>query len=578
MTSTRRRLTGAGIAGAAVAALLVGAPAQAAPTAEGNRNHTTVQLLSFNDYHGHLEATDPPLPVDVDPSQTPVGGVEYLSSTLTELRAASGGRSLTVGAGDLIGGSPFLSALFHDEPAVESLNALGLDVSSVGNHEFDEGTAELLRMQRGGCHPVDGCYFPDAPYAGADFPWLAANVVDKQSREPLLRATKIETVGGVEVGFIGVTLKETPTLVSPAGVSTVDFLDEVETANKRAVALKKRGVKAIVLLLHQGGYSSGTYDKCTGISDPVGTMATRFSSDIDVIFTGHTHDPYVCSIPDPAGNPRYVTSAGDYGRMVTETSLVVNRRSGEVDRARTVARNHLVTRTTKDPAQTAIIDKWKAIAAPLAGRVVGSVSADILGDSSGDRGIETPMADAVADAFLAATDGADEGGAQIAFQNIGGTRASLRYDQIGAGEQPGQVTYAEAFAVLPFGNRVVSVEMTGAQIEEALEQQYQPVPARGSRPMLALGVSSGFIYTWDAAQPQGSRVVPGSMSLNGTPISATATYRVALPNFLQEGGDLFTAFAGGTNLVGGPEDVPALTAYLGANPGLAPPADRIAGL
>ncbi|MGL4176942.1 MAG: bifunctional metallophosphatase/5'-nucleotidase [Dermatophilaceae bacterium] len=578
MTSTRRRLASAGIAGAAVAALLVGAPAQAASTAEGNRNHTTVQLLSFNDYHGHLEATDPPLPADVDPSQTPVGGVEYLSSKLTELRAASGGRSLTVGAGDLIGGSPFLSALFRDEPSVESLNALGLDVSSVGNHEFDEGTAELLRMQRGGCHPVDGCYFPDAPYAGADFPWLAANVVDKQSREPLLRATKIETVGGVKVGFIGVTLKETPTLVSPAGVSTVDFLDEVETANKRAVALKKRGVKAIVLLLHQGGYSSGTYDKCTGISDPVGTMATRFSTDIDVIFTGHTHDPYVCSIPDPAGNPRYVTSAGDYGRMVTETSLVVNRRSGEVDRGRTVARNHLVTRTTKDPAQTAIIDKWKAIAAPLAGRVVGSVSADILGDSSGDRGIETPMADAVADAFLAATDGADEGGAQIAFQNVGGTRASLRYDQVGAGEQPGQITYAEAFAVLPFGNRVVSVEMTGAQIEEALEQQYQPVPARGSRPMLALGVSNGFAYTWDAAQPQGFRVVPGSMSLNGTPMSPTATYRVALPNFLQEGGDLFTAFAGGTNLVGGPEDVPALTAYLGANPGLAPPADRIAGL
>ena len=579
MTSTHRRTIGAGIAVTAVAALLAANPAFAgAAPSKGNPNLTTVQLLSFNDYHGHLEASDPPLSKTLDPSQTPVGGSEYLATALKSLRAtAPGGNSLTVAAGDLIGGSPFLSGLFHDEPSVESLNAMGLDVSSVGNHEFDEGTAELLRMQKGGCHPVDGCYFKDAPYAGADFPWLAANVEKKDGSGTLLPGTWVKSIGGTKVGFIGMTLKGTPTLVDPAGVANVEFKDEVQTANAQAAVLKKQGVKSIVVLLHEGGVNAGTYQQCVGVSNPVLTIAQTMTPEVDAIITGHTHNPYVCHIPDPAGNSRLVTSAASYGQVVTETDLVINTRSGEVDRGRSTATNHLVGRTVaKDADQTAIIAKWNALSGALGQRVVGSNTQDILGDSNGNRGIETPMGDLVADAILWGTKAPENGGAQIAFMNIGGVRASLtvapKYT-----EGAGQITYKETYDVAPFGNILTTVDLTGAQIKAVLEQQF--IPGRpGGRDALALGVSTGFAYTWDATQPAGSRVVAGSMQLNGTPIDLAATYRVGTINFLANGGDSFTAFTAGTNLLGGNEDLGNLVAYFGANPGLTSPADRVAGL
>ncbi|MEO7423216.1 MAG: bifunctional metallophosphatase/5'-nucleotidase [Ornithinibacter sp.] len=583
MTSNRRRALSVGMAAAAVAALVAGAPATAVgkgkPTPKGNPNLTTVQLLSFNDYHGHLEATDRPLNKTLDPSQTPVGGAEYLSSALSDLRAkAPHGASLTVAAGDLIGGSPFLSGLFHDEPSVESLEAMKLDVSSVGNHEFDEGTAELLRMQNGGCHPVDGCYFPDTPYDGADFQWLSANVVKKDTGKTLLPGTSIKSVGGTKIGFIGMTLEGTPTLVDPAGVSSVNFKDEVETANAQAKILKKQGVKSIVVLLHEGGVQSGTYQQCVGISDPIATIARTMTPEVDAIITGHTHQPYVCKIKDPAGNPRLVTSAASYGQVVTETDLVINKRSGEVMRDRSSATNHLVSRATyvKDPAQTDIIDKWKTISGPLAARIVGSNTEDITGDSNGDRGIETPMGDLVSDAILWGTSAPANGGAQISLMNTGGVRASLKFDPKYA-EEAGQITYAEAYDVAPFGNLLVSMDLTGAQLKSVLEQQY--VAGRpGGRDALGLGVSEGFGYTWDASQPQGSRVVAGSMTLNGTKMDMGTTYRVSTLNFLANGGDSFTAFSAGTNILGGSEDLANLVAYFEANPGLSAPADRVAGL
>ncbi|GAB2683855.1 bifunctional metallophosphatase/5'-nucleotidase [Thalassiella azotivora] len=537
-----------------------------------------LQMLSFNDFHGHLEATDGPLDEAQDPSQTEVGGVEHLSAKIKALRAEHGDRtSLTVAAGDLIGGSPFLSGLFHDEPSVEALDELGLDVSSVGNHEFDEGTEELLRMQYGGCHPDDGCYFQkrngrDVVYPGADFDWLAANVVRKDTGEPLLPGTKVERVQGIKVGFIGMTLEDTDTLVSPAGVSTVDFLDEVETANAQAARLRQQGVEAIVVLLHEGGYQTGTYQQCQGISGPVVEIAENLDPAIDAVVTGHTHEPYVCNVPDPAGQPRMVTSAAEYGKVVTETILPLDRRTRDVVRADVTATNHLVTRDATDPEQTEIIEKWNAISAPIAGRVVGTVAEDVTGDASGNRGIETPMANLVADSILWGTSG-EAGGAQISFMNVGGVRASLLVDQITNGEQPGEVTYAEAFAVAPFGNLLVSMDLTGEQIEEVLEQQY--VPTRG-RPTLALGVSEGFTYTWDDTQPQGERV--SDMQLDGVAIDPDATYRVSTLNFLASGGDQFTAFTQGTNILGGAEDLANLVAYLEAHPDLTAPGDRVDGI
>ncbi|HNM96477.1 MAG TPA: bifunctional metallophosphatase/5'-nucleotidase [Marmoricola sp.] len=566
---------------AAIAGLSLSAPsvAEAKPSKPQRTHLTSVQLLSFNDYHGHLEATDGPLSRAQDPSQTPAGGAEYLATRLAALRAqAPGGHSLTVAAGDLIGGSPFLSGMFHDEPSVESLNAMKLDVSSVGNHEFDEGTQELLRMQRGGCHPADGCYFPDSPYAGAKFKWLAANVVKKNGTGTLLPGTWVKRVGGVRIGFIGMTLEATPTLVSPAGVSKVRFLDEVKTANRKARQLNRRGVKAIVVLLHEGGYQTGTFQGCEGISEPIAQIAAQMSPRIDQIISGHTHQGYVCKLPDPKGNPRLVTSATNYGQAITETNLVINRHTGDVNRTLTTAHNILNARDVdKDPAITSIISKWKAISDARGAVVVGTNAEDILGDASGNRGIETPMVDLIADAILAATDGPSEGAAQIAFMNVGGVRSSFKFAPKYT-EGAGQITYKEVYDVMPFGNRLVTISMTGDQIRQALEQQYQPVPARGSRPMLALGVSNGFSYTWDASQPQGSRVVAGSMMLNGQPIDMGATYRVGTLSFLQEGGDLFEAFKLGTNLVGGPEDIPAVVSYLGANPNITAPASRIDGL
>ncbi len=575
--SRRPRTLAATLVAATAAFGLAALPAQAggqdAAAAAAARTQT-VQLLSFNDFHGHLEATDPPLSRTLDPSQTLVGGAEYLAPTLAALRAQAGDQnSLTVAAGDLIGGSPFLSGAFHDEPAVESLEAMGLDVSSVGNHEFDEGTDEILRMQNGGCHPVDGCYFPEDPYDGADFDWLAANVVRRDTGRTLLPSTKVERVGGVKVGFIGMTLEATPTLVNPDGVSSVRFLDEVVTANREARKLKQRGVQAIVVLLHEGGLQTGTYQDCTGISGAVVGIAERLNPEIDAVVTGHTHQPYVCSIPDPRGQPRLVTSAASFGQVVTETTLVVNKRTGDVVRGSSTATNHLVARSavTADPAQTSIIAKWQTLAGPIGNQVVGHASSDIGGDGvtgPACRCQETAIGNLMADAILWGTSAPEDGGAQLALINIGGIRAPLA---------AGEITYAEAYAVQPFGNVLVSMDLTGAQLDTVLEQQYQPVSARGSRPLLALGTSEGFTYTWDGTAPQGSRA--SGLMLDGVAIDPAATYRVGTLNFLAAGGDLFTEFTNGTNLLGAEEDVTNLVEYLGANDPVSPPAtDRVNGL
>ncbi len=553
-------------------------------------NTLDLQLLSFNDFHGHLEANDSPqapLPADTPP----VGGVEYLASHVDALRSNQPRTTLTVAAGDLIGGSTFLSGLFQDQPSIEAMNALGLDVSSVGNHEFDEGTDELLRMVNGGCQD-SGCFKDadgnDIPYEGADFDYLAANVLKRDTRKPLLPGTTVRKIKGVKVGFIGMTLEATPTLVNPAGVSSVRFKDEVQTANRASRRLQARGIDTIVVLLHEGGYQTGGYSACEGISDPILTIAQKLRHRIDAVVTGHTHQPYVCKIDDPRGDKRLVTSAASYGQVLTETHLIINKKTGDVLRKRSHAVNRLVTRDIpKNRAETNLIRFWSALAEPLAARVVGTVAEDITGSSSSCRCEETPMGDTVADAILFGTSAPADGGAQIAFMNTGGVRAELLVDAILNGEDPGEVTYAEAYAVSPFNNLLVTVDMTGQQIVDVLNQQYQDIEDRGSRKMLSLGVSEGFAYDWEwdgqapapNTQPSGpGHVVPGSLTLDGQPMSLDATYRVGTLNFLADGGDSFTAFEGATNRLGGPEDLANLVDFLGANPGLTAPQDRVNGL
>ena len=528
-----------------------------------------LQLLAFNDYHGHVK---PDAAGTIDGN--PAGGGEYLSAKLKELRVGHK-HSLTVAAGDLIGGSPAFSGLFHDEPSVESLNAMGLDVSSVGNHEFDEGVTELLRMQYGGCHPADGCYFPDEPYAGADFPWLAANVVDAKGKTPL-SPYWITRVEGVKVAFIGMTLEATNTLVAASGIAGYTFLDEAETANRLVPKLQRQGVKAIIVLLHEGGIPDPLLiDGCEGITGPIVAINAALSPEIDAVITGHTHQPYNCLLPDPRGKQRRVTSAYSYGRVVSELNLVLDKRTGDVRRDLSTATNHAVLQDAllPDPAITAVIDKWEPLYAAAGNTPVGSITADIVrgGDPTGsDRGVESPAGNLVADAQLWATSAA---GAQVAFMNPGGVRSDLTYasSQTPA-EGDGVVTYGEAFTFQPFGNTLVTFPMTGAQIVSVLEEQCQP--STSSRPFLHLGVSEGFTYDLQTTIADGicTSVTVSNVQLNGVALDPAATYMVTVNNFLADGGDNFATFATVTApRIDGGNDLEALINYLGAFSPVAPP-------
>lgn len=536
-----------------------------------------LQLLAFNDYHGYLESDSTPGPGNV--GSDPAGGGEYLSAKLRELRAGNK-YSLTVAAGDLIGGSPFLSGLFHDEPSVESLNAMDLDVSSVGNHEFDEGVTELLRMQNGGCHPVDGCYFPEAPYAGADFQWLAANTVNETTGETPLPPYWIKQFEGVRVGFIGMTLEETDTLVAQAGIQGWEFRDEAETANALVPELERQGVEAIVVLLHEGGSQTpppGAVDACVGISGPIVGINEALDPAIDVLITGHTHLPYNCVL-----NDRIVTSAYSFGRVVTEVDLVLDKRTDDVRRDLSEATNHPVIRAqiTPDSAITAVIDKWAPLAEVIGSQEVGEITDDITraflpGTTTEDRGSESDLGNMIADAQLWAT---QANGAQIAFMNPGGIRSDLIYASSPAGEGDGVVTYEEAFNVQPFSNILMTIPMTGEQIVSVLEEQCQPASA--SRPFLHLGVSEGLTYDLSKTIVGGTctDITVSNVELNGVSLDPTTTYSVTVNNFLVDGGDNFVTFreVDPALRVGGGIDLDELVNYLGSEGPIAPPGtDRV---
>lgn len=534
----------------------------------------SLQILSFNDYHGHLEANTAGT---VD--GMPAGGSEYLSAKLNQLRQGQK-YSLTVAAGDLIGGSPAFSGLFHDEPSVESLNAMGLNISGVGNHEFDEGVTELLRMQYGGCHPVDGCYFPNAPFAGADFKWLAANVVNETTGETPLPPYWIERFQNVKVAFIGMTLEATDTLVAAVGIQGWDFLDEAETANALVPVLKAQGVEAIIVLLHEGGSQTpppGDVNACVGISGPIVAINEALDAEIDAIITGHTHLPYNCVLADPAGQPRIVTSAYSYGRVVSELNLVLDKRTHDVRRDLSMATNHTVDHAslTPDPALTAVIAKWQPLFDAAGNNPVGTITADIKrgGVNGSDRGVESAAGNLVADAQLWAT---SSNFAQIAFMNPGGVRSDLTYLQSGS-EGDGVVTYGEAFTFQPFGNTLITFAMTGAEIVSVLEEQCQPLGS--SRPFLHLGVSEGFTYDLAKTIVAGNctSVTISNVKLNGVDLDLNATYNVTVNNFLADGGDNFNTFGTvTTSRLDGGNDLQALINYLGAFSPVAPPSiDRV---
>ncbi|MFG3104850.1 bifunctional metallophosphatase/5'-nucleotidase [Streptomyces sp. NPDC048182] len=589
---SRRPLAAAAVvvatAGALAAAALPGSAS--AHERHGGHHHPhapsryqDVQLLSFNDLHGNLEppAGSSGRVTETQPDGTTktidAGGVEYLA---THLRQARKGNpySITAAGGDMVGASPLISGLFHDEPTIEALNKLDLDVTSVGNHEFDEGATELARLQNGGCHPTDGCY-TDKRFKGADFPYLAANVLKEKTGKPLLKPYWVWKKNGVKVGFIGVTLEGTPDIVSAEGVKGLKFKDEVETINKYAKELQHQGVKSIVALIHEGGFpasASYNYDCDSpgagdGISGPIVDIAKHVSPSVDALVTGHTHNAYVCSIDDPAGHPRMVTSAASFGRLYTDTTLTYDRKTGDIARTSVKSANRVVTRDVpKAPDMTRLITKWNALAAPIGDKAIGYISGDI-----GNTGTESPLGDLIADAQLAHGKTLDPG-TDLALMNPGGIRAPLTY-AAKAGEGDGVVTYAEAFTVQPFANTVNLQDFTGAQLVQALKEQ---VSGPNEAAPKVLQVSGGLTYTLDLTKSGADRVVAASVKLDGAPIDPAATYRVATNSFLAGGGDGFTTLGQGTNDLVGDDDLAALEQYLTANSSagdpIAPPAaDRI---
>ncbi|MER5278880.1 bifunctional metallophosphatase/5'-nucleotidase [Streptomyces sp. NPDC002809] len=602
-----RRVLAAAAGLATVGALVAAMPADA--HGHGKGHHTPartvdVQLLSFNDLHGNLEppagsaGTVTETQADGTTKAVPAGGVEYLASSL---RAARKGHpySITAAGGDMVGASPLLSGLFHDEPTIEALNKIDLDVTTVGNHEFDEGATELARLQNGGCHPVEGCYEQGKKFEGADFPYLAANVTDEKTGKPILKPYTVWKKNGVKIGFIGVTLEGTPNIVTANGVKGLKFHDEIETVNKYAKELDRQGVKSIVALIHEGGApasSSYNYDCDSpaagdGISGPITDIAKGISPKVDALVTGHTHQAYVCTIPDPAGNPRLVTSASSFGKLYTDTTLTYDRRTKDIVRtavkgsaktaskhpapANPVSANHIVTRDqAKATDMTDLIARWNTLAAPIANRPQGFISADING--RGSTAPEKPLGNLIADAQLEGLAAADKGGAVVAFMNPGGIRSDLVYKATGS-EGDGVVTYGESFTVQPFTNMMNVVDLTGAQLVSALQQQ---VSGSNEASPKILQISEGLTYTLDMTKSGAARVVADSIRLNGAAIDPAKSYRVAMNEFLAGGGDGFAALGAGTNKLVGASDLDLFNAYLAAHSTaaapLAPPAtDRI---
>jgi len=524
-----------------------------------NPHTVSVKLIAFNDFHGNLEPANLSF-VLPNQERVPAGGVEYLATHIKQLRAKNPNH-LVVSAGDAIGATPLLSALFHDEPTIEALNELQLDLNAVGNHEFDQGVKELLRLIKGGCHPQDGCRGGDR-YRGAKFQYLAANVIDQTTGKPILPAYSVKTFGGIKIAFIGMTLQGTPRLVSPKGIVGLTFANEAETVNALIPELRRQGIKAIVVLLHEGGLPKGHLNQCDGISGAITNIVPRTDPEVDLFITGHTHQAYNCVI-----DGRVVTSASAFGRVLTEIDLTLDRRTQDIQSIK--AHNLVVTHNVpKAREMTTLIAKYKAIADPLANRVIGEITTDFTRQASPAG--ELPLGSIIADAQLFATQAPDKGSPVIAFMNLGGIRAELTYKAT-ATEGDGKVTYGEAFAVQPFGNTLVTMTLTGAQIKQLLEQQFDnPVPGQNR----ILQVSSGFSYSWSPTAPVGNRV--REMRLNGQPVIASHNYRVTVNSFMAEGGDNFGVLKEGKERLVGVTDIAALEAYFKERSPIAPsPSPRI---
>lgn len=546
-----------------------------------------VKLIGFNDFHGYIKSGE-------GSSSNP--GVARFATKIKELKATNGLHAV-VSAGDMIGASPLTSALFKDEPTIEAMNRIGIDFNAVGNHEFDEGRVELLRMQSGGNHPSDPFSGQGLPadlnaggeFRGADFKFLAANVLDTDTNTTLFPGVGVKNFLGNKVAFIGMTLESTPTIVSPAGVAGLQFNDEANTVNALIPQIRAQGIESVVVLIHEGGFPTVTAGNCTGISGAIVDIVNRLDPAVDLVISGHTHQAYSCLVNNAAGTPVRVTSAGQYARVLSDIDLTIDTRTKNVVAVNSTNINvgNSTSTVVQDPSLLEVVNHYSALSAVPAARVVGAITATITRTANATG--ETALGDVIADAQLAATNSAATGAALAAFMNPGGIRADLPFSA--SGKVDGNVTYGEAFTVQPFGNSLVTLTLTGAQIYAMLEQQWgaaQPFPR-------ILQVSNGFSYAQTFPLPLNrnltaaegtqfttsvrgnSYIVPGSVTIGGVAVDAATSYRITVNSFLADGGDSFTVLTSGTNRLGGAVDTDALEAYMLANPaGVAPgPQNRI---
>jgi 5'-nucleotidase len=512
-----------------------------------------INLVALNDFHVNLEPTNYTYtPAGAAAPRTiQAGGIPTLGGALTAFRKIDPDL-LFVAAGDLVGASPALSSMWADEPSIVALDRMGLVASSLGNHEFDQGSQELLRQQKGGCdspRPAKACRLaPD--FKGAGFSYLATNVVDRKTGQPLVPGWRIVDVKGVKVGLIGAVLKDTPAVAVASSIAGLEFKDEAASINAVLPAMRAQGAQVFVVLVHEGGFARQPFDQanCDTLAGPIVGIVHKLDPAIRLVITGHSHTGYLCRV-----DGRVVTQADSAGHLLSRITMRVDRAAGTVQ---DIAVNNVVmdpAAFAPDPTLAGYLEDVRARSRAELARPVATIAGGLSRRENASG--EAPLGDLIADAELAAT---RDRGAQIAFMNTGGIRKDLE-----VGEK-GVVSFGQAQAVLPFGNTMVLLDLTGAQLRQLLEQQWQR-PGAGDPTVLQ--VSHGLAYEWDGTQPPGRRVVPGSLKLDGVPIQDGKTYRVAANNFLADGGDNFPAFAQGTRREATDiRDLDAVVAWLKAHP------------
>ncbi len=562
----------------------------AAPAAAGAQDFN-FKIIAFNDLHGNLESPGK-FRANAQSALVPVGGVDFLAGYVAQLKSENP-VNIVVSAGDLTGASPLVSGLFHGEGTIETMNRLGLELNAVGNHEFDKGVRELNRKQHGGCFPEgeDTCkgaaVGTPVPFEGAKFQYLAANVYDTATGKTIFPGYAVKTYNGVKVAFIGLTLKDTPTVAIAKNVAGLKFTDEADAINGVVRRLQPQGVKIFVVLIHQGAMlpkaDAADINGCDGglRGAPIEAIVKRLDDGVDLVLSAHTHQAYVCELPNSVGRKIPVTQALSFGRVVTDVDMTIDRQTGEAKSV--TARNVLVDRTNPtiqpDLVLQQIVAGYDTLAAPIVDRVVGSIATDIPKPTNAAG--ESAMGDLIADTQLEATRAAPAR-AQIALTNEGGVRAGLSMASGAPGVPAGKVTYGELVTAQPFGNDLVTMTLTGEQIRILLEEQFKGCALGGGpgddvpQSNRALEVSAGFSYVWHQNAAPCAKVDAGSIRLNGVPVAAGGRYRVTMNTLMAEGGEQLYILKQGTHRVVGVQDIDAMTAYFAKHPAAKAPAlDRI---